>query len=81
MKIEGLDRLINLPGWSLVGLSFTDNVLFCDLRRDGRMKLTCPKCGKRMSLNRLTQHEIKDLAMGLSINAIALRSDTRKCLW
>jgi transposase len=69
MKTEGLDRLINLPGWILVGLSFTGNVLFCDLRLDGRLKLICPKCGKRMSLNRHTHHEIKDLAMGVSMRS------------
>jgi len=70
MKIQGLDRLVNLPGWSLDGMSFTGNTLMCEIHRDHRLNLPCPICGKAMTLNRITHHEINDLAMGTEFRLV-----------
>lgn len=72
MKIEGLARLVDLPGWVPDRLSFTGNTLRWEMHRDERLKLACPCCGKGMSLNRMTKHEVKDLAMGTAIRLVLI---------
>jgi transposase len=70
MQIEGLDRLVDLSGWVPDKVSFTDNILRWEMHRDKRLNLECPGCGKAMSLNRFTQHEVKDLAMGTAVRLV-----------
>jgi transposase len=64
MQITGLHRLIDLDGWVIDSVGCEGRVLAFDLHRDGRLALTCPKCGKAMSLNRKSRHRIKDVGMG-----------------
>lgn len=64
MHIHGLSKLVDLPGWVLESGSFKVGVLVFNLRRDARLMLACPKCGKAMTLSRMSRHSIKDLGMG-----------------
>lgn len=83
MQIKGLSNLVDLPGWVIETLSFQSKVLVFDIHRDGRLALECPRCGKPMTLSRMTKHVIKDLGMGpdlrLELRYQAPQGRCRRC--
>lgn len=66
MKIIGMRKLFNFPGWCLDRVELSPDSSHVWLIRDKRAKLHCPHCGMIMSKSREVPRTALDLPLGIS---------------
>ena len=80
MKITGLRKLYNFPGWCVNRVEFGEEESHVWLERDQRAKLHCLHCGMVMTKNRERERTAKDLPLGIStVVTIHYRSIQGRC--
>ena len=66
MYVRGIRRLFQFRGYTVEKISVGVGIGQVTLRRDARMRLTCPSCGARMGQNRHVIQTARDLRLGLA---------------
>jgi len=67
MYVHGIRRLFHFPGYVVDKITVGGPVGQVFLRRDGRVRLTCPSCGAAMAVNRQVTQTARDLPLGSAV--------------
>jgi transposase len=67
MKIEGFEKLFGFNGFVITKITFSQDIVQIDIRRDRRRAMHCPNCLHRMSPNKKVRRTVYDLPIGTAL--------------